>query len=66
VGNARDKFIDVKAMSLEEWLGLVFNPPEGKVFTNCHFPTDEHRKEYLETIDRRSEEDVRRLLVNGG
>jgi restriction system protein len=63
VNTATNEFIDVRAMPLEEWLALVFNPPEGKVFTNCHFPTEEHLKEYLETIDRRSEEEVRSLLV---
>lgn len=57
------ELLDVSGMSLDEWLSLVFNPPEGKIFTNCHFVSDEHRKEYLATIDQRSEEEVRRLLL---
>ena len=56
------KFIDTKDLALEEWLDLVFNPPnEGKVWS-WSFQTDEHRNRYLETVDQRSEEDVYRLL----
>jgi len=58
----RPEFIDARQMSLEEWLYLLFNPPNGADFIDYEFPTDEHRQEYLSSIDQRSEEDVYRLL----
>lgn len=54
--------IQTQQLSLEEWLKLVFNPPDGKRLINVRFPTDRHRQEYLATIDQRSEEEVYKLL----
>lgn len=56
------EFIEVREMPLDEWLELVFNPPEGKRFLNVAFPTEKHQQEYIATIDKRSEEDVKSLL----
>jgi restriction system protein len=42
---------------------LVFDPPEGTLFINSHFPTEEHFDEYLSRIEEWSETDVIRLLV---
>ena len=56
------KYIEVKDLSLDEWLELVFNPPEEKIFISVAFPTERHRKEYIDNIDKLSEVEVNRLL----
>lgn len=58
------KFVDVSQMPLEEWLQLVWDEPPDKHFTNVAFPTDSHRQEYIETISKRSDEEVSRLLYH--
>src|ERR1051326_233201 len=59
-----DPIAEARHMPLKDWLTLIFNPPKGKLILRVAFPTDEHREEYLATIDKRSEEDVYRLLNN--
>jgi restriction system protein len=54
--------IDAKDMTLEEWLELMFEPPDEGAAWSWSFQTVEHRGRYLETMDQRSEEDVLRLL----
>lgn len=56
------KDIDTKTLALEEWLDLLFSPQSEGVVWSFSFQTDTHRDRYLETIDRRSEEDVYCLL----
>ena len=58
------RFIDTKELSLEQWLELLFDPPGDIEFVSYEFPTDEHRQQYLATIEQRSEEEVYRLLEN--
>jgi restriction system protein len=57
-----EDFIDAEKLSLDEWLDLVFNPPKGKLFLRRAFPSDRHRDEYIATIQKRSHDEVRRLL----
>jgi len=56
------KYIDARQMPLDEWLALLFDVPDGAVFTSWAFPTDKHREEYIAGIGRRSEDDVCKLL----
>lgn len=56
-----EKF-DVRNLSLQEWLALVYDPPDRTNFINIAFPTNQHQKEYIETINQRSVEDVKSLL----
>jgi len=63
VAEETSKIIDAHNMSLDEWLALVFDPPEGKLFIKYHFPTPEHLDEYLSRIHEWPETDVLRLLV---
>jgi restriction system protein len=58
----KQEIIQTYQMPLEEWLDLVFDPPEGKRFIDVRFPSDTHLEEYLSTIDQRSEEEVYKLL----
>ncbi len=53
---------DASTMSLEEWLTMLFDPPDGALFVNCSFPTDRHREEYFAAINQRTEEEVYKLL----
>lgn len=59
---SQDNLLDTENLSLEEWLALVFNPPQGKIFMRRAFPTDRHRDEYISTVQARSHEEVLRLL----
>lgn len=56
------KTLDVTNLSLEEWLNLLSSPPEDKSFVNYEFPTDEHREEYISTIQERSDKEIAKLL----
>ena len=51
------KFIDTRAMTLEEWLGLLSSPPSGALFVNFCFPSREHEDEYR---------DYRKTIRRGG
>ncbi|HEX6715621.1 MAG TPA: restriction endonuclease [Pyrinomonadaceae bacterium] len=59
----KEEFINVTSISLEDWLALVFNPPPDKVFLKVAFPSDKLKQEYIDSIDKRSEEDINRLLL---
>jgi restriction system protein len=54
--------IDGTALRLSDWLALVFDPPDEALIADWQFPTDTHRREYIETIETRPEQEVRRLL----
>lgn len=54
--------LEVVDTPLEEWIELLRHPPEGKIFVRNMFPSDEHRKEWLQTSHNRSEAEVRLLL----
>ncbi|MGE0085948.1 MAG: restriction endonuclease [Desulfococcaceae bacterium] len=50
-------------MSLEEWLSILFNPPNGKMFIDYEFPTNKHKEEYINNIEKRSDEEIFALLL---
>lgn len=56
------EILDTEKMSLEDWLDIVFNPPQNKTFINYMFPTNKHCEEYLQSINDRSEQEVIRLI----
>jgi restriction system protein len=57
-----DELIYTEKISLQEWLELVYHPPKDKIFLRHSFPTDKHRDEYISTIQKRTDEEVLRLL----
>jgi restriction system protein len=56
-----NEFIDGTQLSLEEWLCLL-NDNKDKVFPNNYFPTEDMLEEYLSTIDKRSDEEVKNII----
>lgn len=61
-GKSYDWLIAANKLTLEEWLTLLDNPPKRAIFEQYMFPTDEMRLEYLATIEKRPEEEVKNLL----
>lgn len=55
--------LDVSDTTLEQWLDLVFSPPRNTVFCNWAFPTDKHMQEYLDTIQSRTDIEIKSLLL---
>jgi restriction system protein len=61
--NAASAEIDARMLSLDEWLQAMRNPEQRQVLSiTWEFPTEEHRKGYLETIGSRSTDEVSLLL----
>jgi restriction system protein len=60
----RTDFLDTRDMPLEKWLELVDVDPPNISFVNYCFPTDRMRDEYIDSLDTRSEAEVKRLLEN--
>jgi restriction system protein len=60
----------MRQISLDEWLNLQFEEPEGVEFVEWMFPTDDHQAEYISRIDQFSEGDVigllRKFLIPSG
>lgn len=54
--------LDVTDTTLEEWLALVDNPPEGKFFVRNMFPTEGHRTAFLRSLHMRSELEIKMVL----
>jgi len=61
--SSASKTIEVKELSLDEWLSLIFNPAPDIPVPDHEFPTNKHRDEYIATIHQRTDEDIRRLLL---
>ena len=61
--NRLREFVNTTGLSLEEWLDLVNNSGD-EAFINYAFPTNRHLKDYLASIDSRSQDDVLRLVFN--
>lgn len=57
-------FLDVTNMALEEWLALVDDPPDDTLFVQNMFPTDGHRSEFLTSLHKHSESQIKMLLRN--
>jgi restriction system protein len=56
--------VDEQSLTLEEWLKIVLVPEEKRLVRvlDSRFPTDKHLKEYLETLETRTDEEIRALL----
>jgi restriction system protein len=59
---SQDNWIEAKNLPLEEWLALVYDPPNDKVFLQRAFPSDKHRDEYITSVQSRSHDEVLKLL----
>jgi restriction system protein len=58
----RSNILDVKNTTLDEWVELLRNPPEHKIFIRSTFPTDAHKSEWISTASSYSDADVKLLL----
>lgn len=56
--------LDVTDTTLEEWLSLVDNPPEGKFFVQNMFPTEGHRAAFLRSLCEHKESVIKMVLRN--
>jgi len=56
--------VDEKLLTLDEWIELAMTPEKKRkhLILDCQFPTDEHLEEYLKTIDKRSDKEIKSLL----
>ena len=59
-----DGIEQAKGMPLEEWIHTICYTENPDGIMNVAFPTDEHRDQFIETIFKRSEDEVKRLLFN--
>jgi restriction system protein len=65
-------FIIAEKLSLEEWLKLIGPHEEDRTYriSDYQFPTDEMKDQYLQTIQNRSDDEIksllRRFLISGG
>lgn len=59
---SQDNWIDAQALTLDEWLSLVYHPPKDKLVLLGAFPSDKHRDEYISSLQNRSDDDVIKLL----
>ncbi|HCK65609.1 MAG TPA: restriction endonuclease [Anaerolineae bacterium] len=60
----KPKRIDVTKISLEEWLDLLSNLPGDESFFSYEFPTNNHREEYISTIQNRTDKEIKKLIKN--
>jgi len=60
------KFIDATTLSLDEWLTYAEMPEVSRpVLIECYrFPTDQHFRDYIDTIKTRTEHQIKILLRN--
>lgn len=57
-----ENLINTDELTLEEWLEILFNPPENSLFIDYMFPSDTHKEKYIENISERTDNDILRLL----
>jgi hypothetical protein len=57
-------YLDVKDLSLDQWLDLVFTPDDKRkfCFIDYEFPSDDHSYKYIESISTRGDDQVKKLL----
>lgn len=54
---------NVEDLTVDEWLSLIFDPSPDAFIPDHRFPTDRHLDEYISTIQKRSDNEIRRLLL---
>jgi len=57
------KSIEPEELPLEDWLELVLNNKTSKRIADYQFPTNEMLHEYIGSVDSRSDQEVKRLLL---
>ena len=58
-------FVESRILSLDEWLTYAEMPEEKRPLVECYrFPTDQHLREYIDTIKVRTERQIKLLLRN--
>jgi restriction system protein len=64
--SVKKPLLDAKSISLEEWLRLLLTPEGERThrFIDYEFPTDEHRRRYVDSIQSRTDKEIRTLLRN--
>jgi restriction system protein len=58
----QDRYIESANLSLSEWLNLLEKPPRDAIFVDYQFPTNQHKEEYISSIEQRSELEVVSLI----
>jgi restriction system protein len=58
----QDRYIESADLSLSKWLKLLEKPPRDAIFVDYQFPTQQHKDEYISSIDQRSEAEVVALI----
>jgi len=56
-------FIDAINLPLDEWLKYVLQPSSDVSIVDYEFPTDKHFDEFIATIDKRSDNEIRKILM---
>lgn len=56
------KVTDGSSLSLDDWLQSISHPAPHSIVLDYAFPTEKHKQEYLATIAKRSELEVKELL----
>ena len=57
-----EEIIDSRELTLDEFLKTLFSEDARRLFPNNHFPTEELLNEYLSTIQKRSDNEIRAIL----
>jgi restriction system protein len=52
------QYLDVKGLSLEEWLQLLREPPKDVIFIRGNFPTVAHKEAYIASLPGRTDDEV--------
>ena len=52
----------ITTMTLKQWLKLMNGQPSSKPFINYMFPSEEIKNEYLDSIEKRTDEEIMNLL----
>jgi restriction system protein len=58
----KKRYIESANLSLSEWLKLLEEPLRDAIFVDYQFPTQQHKDEYISSIDQRSEAEVVALI----
>lgn len=56
-------FIDAIDLPLDEWLEYVLKPSSDVLIADYEFPTDKHFDEFIATVDKRSDDEIRKILL---
>lgn len=59
-----DDFIDAENLSLDEWLSYILKPSSKFFILDYEFPTQKHADEFISTINQRTDDEIKKILLN--